>query len=216
MNEFWNSVVSGVVGGVASAAVWAVLLWAGNFTRNRLVERKLRKAFARIGSAYGDEGFGVTLKNETEVLVIVRDVTLLTPMQDRGIGLQFTEPTAEFLIQEKKTRKPMKFHIQTRGRRIQPALTAHGFVELPPYTGGTWRLDPGFYLENPDLRPISCRATIEYKTLLGSPKLIIIQSNKGNAKLLQDQYPKFLEYIRKKIKIEQDVSEAGKLAAPER
>jgi len=199
MNEFWDSVISGTVSGIATAAVWAGAIWAINAVRNALVERDLRKALSRIGSSYEDEGFGVTLKNETEYPIIVRDVTLLTNQPEHGLGLVFVEPLADFLIQEKKTKKPMTFNTQTIGRRIEPVFTSHGFVEIPPLTGGKWQLPTGFYLQNPNCKPTACRATIEYKTLLGSPKLIIVTSNDGNARLLADQYEKFLEYIRKKI-----------------
>lgn len=203
MSEFWNNVVSGIVSGIATAVVWVAIIWVINATRNKIVERGLRKTLSRIGSSYGDEGFGVTLKNELPYPIIVRDVTLLTGKPDYGFGLHFIEPLADFLIQEKKTKKPMTFNTQIVGRKIQPVFTSHGFVELPPYTGGTWQLPTGFYVDNPDSKPASCRATIEYKTLLGSPKLIIVKSDEGNAKLLRDQFEEFLQYINKKIKVEQ-------------
>jgi hypothetical protein len=48
------------------------------------------------------------------------------------------------------------------------------------------------------------RSMIEYKTFLDNSKLIIVRSNEGSAGLIKDQYPKFLEYIRKKRQLEQN------------
>ena len=199
MNEFCNSIVSGLT----SAVLWAVLLWIVNLGRNEWIERQLRTSMCRIGTQSGDEGFGVTLKNETRIPVLVRDATFLTKDPEQGIGLLYTQPTSEYLIVEKRTRKPMTFNTKTRGRTLKGEITPHGFVELPPYTGGVWKLDPAFYFENPDLVPISARATIEYKTFLGNPKLIIVHSNNASSGLIKDQYVKFLEYIRKKRELEQ-------------
>lgn len=194
-------ILPSIVSGLTTAILWALLLWLVNTGRNLIVEKKLRKALSRIGTHYGDEGFGVIIKNETNIPILIRDVTLLTEKSEEGIGLQYHEPIADFLIAEKRTKKPQQFNTKTRSKRLNAVLTPHGFVELPPYTGGVWQLDPGFYFENPELKPVSCRATVEYKTFLKNPKLIIVQSNEGNIQLLRDQYFKFLDYIREKIEV---------------
>jgi hypothetical protein len=199
MREFWNSIVSGLT----SAVLWAAILWIVNLGRNRWIERQLRSSLSRIGTQSGDEGFGITLKNQTRVPILVRDATFLTNDPEQGIGLVYAGPTSEYLIVERKTRKPMTFKTKTRVRALKGESTPYGFVELPPYTGGIWRLDPSFYLENPDLVPTAARATIEYRTFLGNPKLIIVRSNVPSAGLVRDQYRTFLEYIRKKRQLEE-------------
>lgn len=198
MAEFLSSIISGVT----TAAIWVVILWLVNVARNKWIERQLRSSLCRIGFHSGDEGFGITLKNETRIPILVRDATFLTEDPEQGIDLLYNRPTHEFLFVEKKTRKPMTFKTKTSVRELRRETTPHDFVELPPYTGGVWKLDPAFYFENPDLIPIAARATIEYKTFLGNPKLIIVQSNDGSAGLIKDQYPKFIEYIRKKRELQ--------------
>ena len=183
--------------------LWAALLWLVNLGRNKWIEKQLRSSLCRIGTQSGDEGFGITLKNETRIPILVRDATFLTNDPEQGIGLLYDRPTSELLFVEEKTRKTMTFRTKTRSRTLKGEMTLHGFVELPPYTGGVWELDPDFYFENPDLVPTAARATIEYKTFLGNPKLIIVRSNDGSAGLIRDQYTKFIEYIRKKRELEQ-------------
>lgn len=219
MNEFAASILSGVT----TAVVWAVLLWVANLVRNIRVERTLRSSLSRIGTSYGDEGFGATVKNETRISILVRDVTFLLDDPAKGIDLLYKCPTHEFLITEKRTKKPMTFNTQTRGREVKRETTPHGFVELPPYTGGIWQLDPGFYFKNTELVPIGARATVEYKTFLGNPKLIVVRTTEASSKLIKDQYAKFLDYIRRKREVEQaprpvrwKAAEDGVLPAPDR
>jgi len=203
MNEFTSSILSGLT----TALVWAVLLWLLNWCRNFRVERALRSSLCRIGTSYGDIGFGISLKNETHIPIIVRDATLLTKDSEQGIDLRYNQPTHDFLFIEKKNKKPMTFKTRTMGQNLQPETTAHGFVELPPYTGGIWKLDVEFFLNNPDLVPTSARATVEYKTFLGNPKLIIVRSNDQSAGLVRSDYGKFLKYIEEKQKVKQSSSD---------
>ena len=199
MNDFSSSILSGLT----TAVVWAVLLWFINIFRNLHIEHTLRSSLCRIGVSYGDEGFGATVKNETRVPIIVRDVTFLLKDPEQGIDLIYKYPTHEFLITEKRTKKPLQFNTTTRKRELRRKTTAQGFAELPPYTGSVWQLDTGFYFENLDLIPIGARATIEYKTFLGNPKLFVVRSREDCSKLIQEQYAKFIEYIRKKKSVEQ-------------
>lgn len=210
MNAFWSSVVSGLT----TATVWAVVLWLVNMVRNKWVERQLRKSLCRIGTQYGDEGFGATLKNETRIPILVRDVVFLTQDPEQGIGLLYDRPTYDFKIVEKKTREPMTFKTKTRSRDLTRETTAHGFVTLPPETGGIWTLDPGFYFENPELIPTGARATVEFKTFLGNPKIIIVASNEGSAELIQKTYGQFVQYIGEKRELEQAESTVPVKAAP--
>ncbi len=210
MNAFCSSVVSGLT----TAAVWAVVLWLVNLGRNKWVERQLRGSLCRIGTQYGDEGFGATLKNETRISILVRDVVFLTEDPEQGIGLLYDRPTYDFMIVEKKTRKPMTFKTKTRTRDLKRETTAHGFVMLPPETGGIWTLDPRFYFENADLVLTGARATVEFKTFFGNPKITIVESNEGSSGLIQKTYGQFLEYIGKKRELEQAESTVPVEAAP--
>ncbi|MDD4871334.1 MAG: hypothetical protein PHR77_12310 [Kiritimatiellae bacterium] len=192
MNEFTNSVVSGLV----TAIVWAMLIWLINLGRNLIVTHSLHKNMSRIGVSYGNDGFGVSLKNETKIPILIRDVTLLTNKSEEGIALPYVEPTHEFMLTEKRTRQFQSFKFRTIGSPdMKKETTAHGFVELPPYTGGIWKIEPRFFLNNMDIRPISARATVEYKTFLGNPKLIIVRSDEGSSQLIKDMFADFLKYI---------------------
>ena len=202
MNEFTSSILSGLT----TALVWAVLLWLINLFRNLHIEHVLRSSLCRIGVTFGDEGFGATVKNETRIPIIVRDVTFLLKDPEQGIDLIYKYPTHEFLITEKRTKKPMRFNTKTRKRELRGETTAQGFAELPPYTGSIWQLDTGFYFDNLDLVPTGARATVEYKTFLGNPKMIVVRSREDSSKLIQDQYAKFIEYIKKKKSVEQTVA----------
>ena len=195
MNDFTSSILSGLT----TALVWAMLLWLINLFRNLHIEHVLRSSLCRIGVTYGDEGFGATVKNETRIPIIVRDVIFLLKDPEQGIDLIYKCPTRELLITEKRTKKPMKFNTTTRKRELRGEATAQGFVELPPYTGSVWQLDTGFYFENLTLVPTGARATVEYKTFLGNPKLIVVRSREDSSKLIQDQYAKFIEYINKGV-----------------
>lgn len=194
----WQALLEAVAHGVTTAVVWAGAVWLVNFLRNRRIEGQLRKSLARMGASSGIEGFGVTIKNESEYEITVRDVTLLTDDPEKGISLNYIGEIVDYTFQEKpfKDRRQMTF---VRCMPIQPpAAPQIGLVTLGPKTGGTWAAPNALFMENLDLRPVKCHAAIMYRTLFGTPKILVVESEEGNAKLLQDQYQNHVSQLKKR------------------
>jgi len=189
----WPGFFQGVAESVVSALLWTGAAWFFYFLRHKYVERQLRGAFSRIGVHTGHDSFGVTIKNESEFSVIVRDVALLNENKSEGFQLRFLEPTTDYLFTEKQTNKPMTIKLLSIVARKELRLTPQGFVELPTQSGSIWALPKRFFQEQTAIVPSLARAVIEYKTLLGNTKLIIVESNERSAAMLRDSFKKFME-----------------------
>lgn len=194
----WQGLLEAVVYGVTTAVVWAGILWLVNLLRNHRVESQLRKSLARIGVSAGADGFGVIIKNESDYEITVRDVTLLTNDPEKGISLNYVGEIIDYTFQEKPFRDPRKMTLLRRVPIEQPKPPQLGLVTLGPKTGGTWQAPNALFAENTDVTPTKCHAAIMYKTIFGTPKILVVESEKGNANLLRDQYGKHIEQLKKR------------------
>lgn len=151
-----------------------------------------------MGASAGIGGFGVTIKNESDYEITVRDVTLLTNDPEKGISLNYVGEIIDYTFQEKPFRDPRKMTLVRRVPIQASQPPELGLVSLGPKTGGTWQAPDALFMENLDLTPTKCHAAIMYRTLFGTPKILVVESNEGNAKLLREQYEKHIEQLKQR------------------
>ena len=196
----WQSVLQSVVEGTTTALVWAGLLWIINRILNFRTERKLRKTLSRIGTSCGPEGFGVNIKNDTDLEVVIRDVTLFTTVEGKGFGLPFIDKSTEFTFQEKPFKDPRQFEIVMHSPLPKPIVLTTDPVVLPPHTGGRWMADNRLFMEHPAMIPTKCHVGLVYKNLFGRPKILVVESNPKNADFMREQFQKHVENVKKGVK----------------
>lgn len=190
----WPGFAQSIAESVTSALIWAGGAWLLLFLRNKYIEHKLRAAFSRIGVHVGNNIFGVTIKNESEFPVTIRDVAILDKNKRSGFQLQFIESTTSYLFTEKPTKKPMQIELHSVAAPKEPVKSPQGFVELPPQTGSIWALPKQVFRDKADILPYISRAVIEYRTLLGNTKLFIVESEAQSAMLLTDSFEKHVRH----------------------
>ena len=187
--SFWQSVAEATV----SAALWAGAAWLFYFIRHKWIEKQLRFLFSWMGTSQtGQDAFGISLENKSDFSVIVRDVVLLNADKSDGFQLPFTSPSTAYLFTERKSKKPMSVKLNSVVRPKEPEVTPHGFIELPTKTGGDWTLPKRIFAEHADIIPTKARLVIEYRTLLGSTKLLIVESNTPCSKHIAESFMKFI------------------------
>ena len=179
----WIEILIAVVAGITVALVWACLIWAFTASRNKRLEKALRNKIARCGTISGDAGFGVSVRNAADHVVVIRDVYLLTN-KPSALRLNYQMPTEE-CENETDMFSPMEMEILYCSENLPPAINAQGFVQLPPHSGGQWFINNQFLSQHLDLEFTQSRIVVEYPTLFGDPKVIIIFSNDANSKALQ-------------------------------
>ncbi len=193
MNDFLIAIGTAIVSGIAVALVWAGMLALWSRSRNRALEKEIRESLSRIGIRHwvadpsAPSGHippitmvGVTVHNDTDVAVTIR-----------GVLLVLTENETLHL-------NPPDGNDDDR----------HGFVELRPWTDGSWGSPYGrgaYPLStfcNRDV--IACRIEAHYLTLFGKPKRLRVEIPRdarggtigGLWKLLSGQFPTSAEKAR--------------------
>lgn len=162
----WKSVVEGIVTGTATALTWVALLALTNFSRNLMLERRLRKGFSSIGYSFGDNSFGIIFHNTTNVSVKVWGVSFSFP----GGGtapLHFSgEKVAFRKIRLHRFREPGWLLINFPPFRSDEQ---GGAVSLDFDMSGTWEMnkDRVIALSPP---PDGAYCLLEYTTLINTKK----------------------------------------------
>jgi len=214
----WKELLPEVINGTTTAVVWALFLWIANRMRNSLAERRLRKKMEWIGVIHqagpnrGDRAFGVSIHNKTEYDVTVRSVTLLTKKPDESFALQFSDKDYEYMFQEKPFKDPrsMTHHSWTEKRPRLPLVNTS--AELGPFMTGKWMTAAGVFTEHPDLVVTRCHIEIQYRSLLGNPKILVIESNGPCSEHLGKAFMQLKEKLKEEL-AEQSARPDGSSAA---
>jgi hypothetical protein len=75
--ELWGQIISGTVSGVVSGVLLAGTLFMLNWTRNRILESKLRRGFGRCGVGLHDGMFSLIVENRVPIEVRIRTIVLV-------------------------------------------------------------------------------------------------------------------------------------------
>lgn len=191
-----DEIMQEVVNGTVTALFWAALIWIANHVRNWRAEHQLRRALSEIGVTQGADCFGVTVKNSSNYEITVRDVTLLSTKPEEGFSLLFAGQSYEYMFQEKPFKDPRKITLHQRraSRPAQPLLESS--AQLGPHTTGTWKVHISVFVDHPDLVPNRCHLAAQYRTLLGNPKILVVESNDRCSKFIQESFQRQMAQVK--------------------
>ena len=180
----WKSVIEGIIAGTATAITWVALLFLTNLMRNMLLDKQLRKGFSNIGYSFGENSFGIILRNETNIPVKVWGVSF--SFKNGGYApLSFTgEKTASRKIRLRRFSKPRWSYIDF------PSFFSgeeNGAVRLEFNMAGTWAMEKEEIL--PMTSPDGAYCLLEYSTLIGTKKRIVVEAKKVDE--LQDAVQRY-------------------------
>lgn len=193
----WDDIAQEVINGTVTAAVWVAIIWIANRIRNHRAEKKLRDTLSQMGVHHENEMFGVTVKNDTEYEITVRDVTLLTNDKEQAFVLLFSEKGYDYMFQEKPFTDPRKLTHHQRSAQRPPQPLLEKSADLGPFTRGTWKAHVSLFLDHPDLTPSKCHLAIQYRTLLGNPKVLVVDSNERCSNFIQESFQKQMVQLRR-------------------
>jgi hypothetical protein len=92
--DLLSDVISGTVSGIASGILLALVLLTFNYARNRLLERKLRRGFARCGTGEVDGYMQLIIENRLPIAVRVRTVKV-AGRWPQSLELRYMHPVAQ-------------------------------------------------------------------------------------------------------------------------
>jgi hypothetical protein len=194
-----DSIVSGAISGLVTAAVWALLALAYNLSRNVMLHRRLTRSFSLQGRGRTHYGFTIPVHNRTWIPVVVRQVKLYEKYPTASVQLLYHEP-ADDVIDEPIGKIGEKYVTKT-WKSLKPAentsATERGFVELPAKTGASWILLDKIIPEL-DCEFETCRIVVEYKTVFGNQKVVAVFAAKEGVRYLNRDYKLHRDQLLKK------------------
>ena len=168
----WSEVGQSVIGGVATALTWAVLLFVISLVRNLILERQIRRSFRWVAHSFGIDSFGLGLTNGTRVPVAVWTV-----------GVYLAERKALLLNYSgtKAAHRRVKLNISGQKRPISTTLECRSFQSEPQDgavildfdMSATWQMSNTTVVELHGV-PKAAFCIVEYKTLIGARKRMTI------------------------------------------
>jgi len=184
--DLFSTVVGGVVGGVLTTLIWAILLSAFYYCRHWLIRRKLKDIFAEPGFRTGIEGFGVTIFNKSKIPVTIRNVRLFEQFQSKSLTLNYIGPTQDVSVHYLKNQKE-EMNIRFVNHAQQES-DERGFVILPPECGGKWVVS-NIALNQNTLESIeSIVVILSYADILGRTTVLSVKADHKTLKLIDEMY----------------------------
>ena len=133
MSQFLLNVAAGVTTTVFAAG----LVFAGNYIRNELLERRLKDAFATTAAGQSIGGFQITLTNSSWVPVTVRQIFVYFDYPKKAVELHFARFAPYQFKGDSGLRTGEGGLLTISELHESPApLSPHGFVSMNPGVGG--------------------------------------------------------------------------------
>lgn len=160
-----DDVLSGTVSGIASGAFLALSLFVANAIRNRRLESKLRRGFARCGTGVGDGYLTLIVENRVPLAVRVRTIYLAGAQGQGGMQLQFMRSVSNAALFNAlgHPSRPEKIDVSSH---FAAEAEGESGVTLAGFSGGLWGIGYASVLR----KPWSIQdgwMILEYPTLLG-------------------------------------------------
>jgi hypothetical protein len=178
-------ILEAVVGGVAVAITWALLLFITNLIRNLVFERRLRRAFSIVGFSCSTNALGLVFRNDTDI-----------PVKVWGAAFSCSGGGYMPLVYcgEKVAHRRMRLSGFWRPRWL--------FLDFPPYLSdmkegavtldfdmsAIWEIDRA-RVGKWDTPPEGAYCLLEYTTLLQTRKRIFVRVS--NVKAMQEFFGRF-------------------------
>ncbi len=196
MCSICTTAFEGIIQGVASGIAWLLLATVFTYARDAYIRCKLRKAFSYIGANREHHGFGVTIHNRSTFDIIVKDVTLFDK-GNTGIRLLFAEEQLGLTVSEKPFKDPRQFVLYS-ARLPDAYLPSWQLAAIPlsAHSEGVWIAPAVLFDNHPDFKPVRCHFAIQYQNLLGTPRLIVIDTKSPANTDVSEEFEKYLDEKR--------------------
>lgn len=189
IEELPNNLVTGLVVGISTSAIWAFLVWLHNRRRSWVIEKSIREIQPGKMCFHADGSAGIELSNNTLTPIVVRSVELRGGENDSFVvHLSLHKESSQKCIHEDQ----------------------RGWVELPAKTHANWhftvkRDELTFFTTFLPVKAIV--ATVEYKTILGTTRIVEIESKrdwmlKGFEDLLSGNHQHFEQAMEQRRKLQ--------------
>lgn len=166
-NPYWSAVSSGVVSGVVTAVTISLFVAIWTFIKDLKLKRKIQKGFLQPSLVLSIKGFGVSIENTSHKKVVIRKVsTSVIPRPNKSN----TDLMFRSFIMNFDGYRDVSNQVSQKDEL--------GFVELRPYTKGTWlipinaSIDPAF----DNCVPHSIMIVSEHLNLFGTPIIMKTES----------------------------------------
>jgi hypothetical protein len=189
---FWIDVSSNLIADIGAAALLACVPAVWNKFRARLLRRSLVESFGPLAGSFSGEGFGIGIKNNTSVDVVIRSIMLL--LRDRGsIILTYKGPSGE-----------IGWGAANKGGEVAAVIeetdNSRGFQILPAHTGGEWIIHRnGMRMLAAQLATApwfsKCRMLVEYPTLFGGRKIMEAEASDHTMELINRMAQQYLQWV---------------------
>lgn len=186
-----GTIIQNIVGTVLSFVAWSALVYVFFVLRNWTLEFKLRRLIRPERSDPDEDRVHMICANGTDVRVTVRDIRLITEC-DTHVSLTYIGDTGDVIRPRRKNDVIARRRNTITLRNEKAGLIERNFVELPAQTAGLWALTAA-QVENPGWRFSQCLLVIDYPTLLGTRRLIVVHAP---IRIVTDVNEDFRRYIQ--------------------
>jgi hypothetical protein len=186
--ELYGEIISGTVSGVVSGALLAGTLVLFNWVRNRILESKLRRGFARCGIGLGDGTFTLIIENRLPIEARIRAVVLVGKKGQGYLDLKYMRPVSQAALLNALGQDSSPERI-IAGAHFSGEGGGEAGVGLAGFSGGVWGVSHTNKDFSQQLWVIEDGwIVLEYPTLFGGSAFIRVHFD-----------PPTLELIRKNI-----------------
>lgn len=197
----WSDITESVIAGIVTAVVWAGILYGANLIRHRAIRRSLKKVFENPGTSTDIDGFGITVRNTSNVPVTVRKVQLFERDPEKSLSLNYSGPTGDVIAPP----ADLKERHETSVRRKRPFVEdERGFVKIEPQCGGIWSVgNQALLLAAPaTISHIEAIGVVlDYANVLGAKTVLSVRAEERITKEINQAFLAHLEQVPRLAKL---------------
>jgi len=185
--------IDGIIQGVAYGLVWLILGFLVTFTRDQYIRYMLRTKGFLVGTSRSYPGFGITIRNCSSFPVVIKDVTLFDK-GNAGIELLFAGENRVPAVSEKPFKDERTFKIvHARLKEADTPAWRLASVSLDAFSVGTWLAPSVVFTAFPPVVPTRCLFSVQYQTLFGKPREIVIGTTPMKGMSIGEQFQIYIK-----------------------
>ena len=182
--ELWGQIISGTVSGVVSGVLLAGTLFMLNWTRNRILESKLRRGFGRCGVGLHDGMFSLIVENRVPIEVRIRTIVLVGRQGHWQLHLKYWRAGAQAALLNALGHEKSPERI-VAGAHFTTETHDDIAVSLAGFAGGLWGVSYEELLRYSwDVE--TGWMVIEYPTLFGGSAFLRVQLDPATVSCVQE------------------------------
>lgn len=207
MSGYVDTAINGIIQGVAYGVIWILLGLVVTYTRDQYIRHRLRNKGFLVGMIRSCHGFGITIRNCSPFPIVIKDVTLFDK-DNTGIELLFACENRDPAVSERPFKDQRTFRIiHARIKETDAPAWQHAPVSLDAFSVGTWLAPSVVFSVLPPVVPVRCLFSVQYQTLFGRPRELVIGTRTITNIDIGEQFQKYIK--------ERNAGEYNKRVQPE-